>query len=163
MMTRPRTQNKLRLGVLAAGLMLITTVGCMVSPGNQQVLETRFDSILFSGFTVHPEQDVEIFAQNANQSWVKIGQAVSEDVAYEHFDGKWYYWSKKIVVPESLWQQWGKDGGFSVIVKAVADKNDLIAFEDGFYDYFDEYDSLEELYLENQSLGGANVLIWAKK
>ena len=62
-----------------------------------------------------------------------------------------------------FWLQWGKDGGFSTILKATADKNDLFTFKEGFYNYFEDYASLEELYFENKSQTGVEILVWAKE
>jgi hypothetical protein len=152
------------LGILTMGLMLLSSVGCMVSPGNQEVFASRSTPIQFSGFTVHPGQHVEIFARdNSTQSWVKIGQTTSTSDAFEHFGSNWYFWKKEIVVPKSLWQKWGNDGSYSVVLKGVADKNDLMTFKEGFYNYYEDYDSLEELYLENKSTSGIEILVWAEQ
>lgn len=136
----------------------------MVGPGDQQIFEGRTESIPFSGFTVHPGQKIELFAKHpSTQNWVKIGETESTKDPYDYFDTKWYYWKKEVVVPKEFWLQWGKDGGFSTILKGTADKNDLFTFKEGFYNYFEDYASLEELYFENKSQTGVEILVWAKE
>lgn len=150
------------LGLLAG--LLVTSVGCMVTPGNQQIISSRTTPVEFSGYTVHPGQKIELYAMNSsNQAWTKIGETTSSTKGFEHFGTQWYYWNKSIVIPKSQWISWGTNGMYVALVRGVADNNDLFTFEDGFYDYFDDYDSLEELYLEHGSPGGVEIGIWTSK
>lgn len=144
--------------------LLLSAVGCMVSPGDYEILESHKKPIQFTGFTIRPGQRVEIFAKNiANDSWVKIGQTESSSEAMKHFGTDWYFWRTEILVPKALWTPWGNSGGYVAILKGVADKSDLMTFKEGFYNYYEDYDSVEELFLENKSTTGVEILVWAKQ
>ncbi len=79
-----------------------------------------------------------------------------------HFESKWHFWSKQIVIPNSLWKEWGTQNTYFAIVKGVADGNDLYSFEDGFYDYVQDYDNVRDLYIDHKSPHGVNIIVWAE-
>lgn len=158
-----RIQNVLS-SLTLIGLLIITATGCMVSPGDQQAFADRTKPIAFSGFTVRPGQKIELFAMvPTTGAWEKFGEASSNEDIFEYFGAKWHFWNQSAVVPKKYWFQWGKGGGYSAVIKAMADKNDLFTFKEGFYNYYEDYDSVQELFLENRSQTGVEILIWAEE
>jgi hypothetical protein len=159
-----KTVPRMHLGaVLSASCLLLATLGCMVEPGNLQEIASRSTPIQFSGFTVQPNQKVVLYVQNANNSWTKIGETNSSNQKIVHFDTSWYPWHKEIIVAKAHWRKFGESGAYFVVLKGMVDGNDMMSFKKGFYDYVQDYDSVEELYEDNQSEHGINVLVWATK
>lgn len=152
--------NKYLSMLAVTSCLLLSNLGCMAAPGNLKEIANRSTAIEFSGFTVHPSQTVNLYVLNANSTWTKIGQVDSSDKAYEHFGTDWYFWHKSIVVPKQYWKQFGDTGGYFIVVKGMADGNDLFSFKEGFYNYYEDYDSLQELYEENKSPDGVKVVVW---
>ena len=78
----------------------------------------------------------------------------------QHFNSNWYPWNKELKVPKAYWKK-SSDGSYSAVIKAISDNNELYTFQEGFYNYAQDYDNAQDLYLENKSAHGIEIVIWA--
>ncbi len=154
--------TKAKFNVLAVCLLLLSSVGCMVTPGDQQVFASRETPIQFTGFTINPGRRVDLYAKNpTTQGWDKIGQVYSATGAMQHFNTNWYPWNKELKVPKFYWKKWGNSGSYSAVLKAISDNTEMYTFQEGFYNYAQDYDNAQDLFLENKSAHGIELLVWA--
>jgi hypothetical protein len=153
--------TKAKFSVLTVCLLLLSSVGCMVNPGDQQVFASRETPIPFSGFTINPGRRVDLYAKNATTNvWTKIDHVYSGTGPMQHFNSNWYPWNKELKVPKAYWKK-SSDGSYSAVLKAISDNNELYTFQEGFYNYAQDYDNAQDLYLENKSAHGIEIVIWA--
>lgn len=153
--------TKAKFSVLTVCLLLLSSVGCMVNPGDQQVFASRETAIQFSGFTINPGRKVNLYAKNhTTQGWDNIDDVNSATGAMQHFDMNWYPWHKELKVPKANWKK-SSNGKYFAVLKAVSENNDLYTFQEGFYDYAQDYDNARDLYLENKSAHGIEIVVWA--
>ncbi len=146
------------LGLLAVSAVALTFTGCMTGPGQYEYIGAKTNAVDFNGFTTEPNEYVYIYARKpGTTSWKYIGYAKSGTSPINHFGTDWYYWGKSIVVPGSCWNT----GWWSATeVRATkANGTELLTFEQGFYDWFDDYTNLSDLY--NDRGNGTVVTVFA--
>ena len=146
--------------MLLAGIAVLST-GCMTRPGALTHVGDRDDSVLFDGWTTNPNEYVYIYARDSTtSSWLYIGYAKTGTTAVNHFGTDWYYWNKNLVVPEICWTSGsGYWNAFSYVKATNGSGTNLLTFKEGFYDWFDDYDNLSELWDEQG--WGDEVIIFA--
>jgi hypothetical protein len=143
--------------VIAAAL-LVTSLGCMAGPGHGEIIGKRSTSISFTGFTVDPDETVRVYAKDwTTNSWHYLGSTTTDSAPYYEFGTSWYYWGTERVIPNKCWKKYGT--GYFAEIKAAASGESLTTFEEGFYNYAEDYDDLEELY--NEKAVGETAIIWA--
>lgn len=146
----------------ALSLLLAATVGCMVEPGDGKILSKRSESIRFAGWALKPNQSVKVMAFNQTTGiYDTIGTTTTTNVTYDQFGTTWYRWQINRVVANKYWVPFF--GHYMADVKATIDNTDAICWEEGFYDYIQDYDSLQEMYEEHQAAGETNMFIFASE
>lgn len=150
------TLSRLSMFSILAFTISLST-GCMVTPYTGQLLKTRSETVEFSGYSRYPEDTVKIWARNsATGQWGLIGTTKSRTTKTSMYGGDWYYWSKKLSVPAQYWTEPSSVLKASAILKATIGPDDLYCFEEGFYDYFDDYDNVLDLWEEH----GRGQMVW---
>ena len=120
----------------------VVSSGCMLSPGNDEVVDSIHRPVYFSGVTLNPNKYVYIYARrNAAASWHYIGYAKAGAVAINYLGNQWYFLKVSRVIPMA---DWLIGGWFSACeVKAVeAGDGDQLTFDAGFFSYNVDYADL---------------------
>ncbi len=133
---------------------------CMVTPGDGEDIGLIQDAVEFTGFCLNGGQEVLLQAKHPNLGWQTFADA---ETSYGSifFDGNRYYpWSVKSVIPYACWileQKNNLDHEMSVQVRVLDAKSrtPLYCFEEGFTNWFPQYDRLGEMYEDR----GAGVSI----
>lgn len=146
----------------ALSLLLAATVGCMVEPGDGKILSKRSESIRFAGWALKPNQSVVVKALNQKTGiYEPIGTTKTTNVTYDHFGTTWYRWQLNRVVPNDYWVPFF--GNHMAEVKATIDNTDALCWEEGFYNYMQDYSSLQEMYEEHHAAGETSMFIFASE
>lgn len=151
-----RFQHILCVALLAT--VSIASSGCMLSPGNNEVVDSIHSPVYFSGVTLDPNKYVYIYARpNSAASWRYIGYAKSGTIPINYFGNQWYFWQVQKVIPAA---DWSIGVWFSACeVRAVESGNgELLTFDAGFYSYYDEYADLGDLWNDRGHGSTATVL-----
>lgn len=151
--------HKLLFGILAMGLVM-TSTGCMTSPGQGEMIGNRNDPVTFSGFVLGPNERVLIQAKHPVAGWLTISSARSAAVAYTYHGTSWHPWGRAVRVPTSFWTA----SGFGMVkteVRAVMHPKGyaLPTFHGKFEDWFNPNQSPGEMFSEHGA--GSTATIYA--
>ena len=133
------------LGLLAVSAVALTFSGCMTGPGQYEHIGDKTDPVNFNGFTTTPNEYVYLYARRpGTTNWEYIGWARTGSTPINQFGQDWYYWSKSQVVPNACWNT----GWWSATeVRATrTGGTELLTFKQGFFEWFDDYGNLSDLY-----------------
>ena len=156
------TKTKLFLGVTLVAAIAVSTTGCMTSHGSGEYVGSKAATQSFNGWTTNPNQEVHLYALKGYNEWVYLGEANVGSSGYNYFGAKWYFWYRSVNVPANCWHYVGSSspGDYLAIIKAVdANGTALYYFEPGFYQYYDDYDSLGEMW-SDRGVNAQSIVIY---
>lgn len=141
--------HKLLFGMLTMGL-VITSIGCMTSPGHGEMIGKQNDPITFSGFALDPNDLVLIQAKHPVAGWLTIHSAKSASTAYTFHGTSWHPWGSAVRIPRSFWTPSGL-GKIKTEVRAVMHPQGhaLPTFQGKFEDWFNPNQSPVEMFSEH--------------
>ncbi len=143
---------KFTLCLSVLSVVVAASTGCMTSHGNGQHVGSKSKTQSFNGWTTVANQDVEIYALQSFNNWVKIGETQAGSSAYNYWGVNWYFWYISAKVPNSCWHAIsgpGAQGDYMAVIKVVdGNGNSLYYFEPGFYQWFDEYNDFGTMWSE---------------
>lgn len=154
------TKTKTITGLSLAMLIAVISSGCMATPGQGEYVGKRTDNVSFSGYTLNPNETIYLYARKpGTTTWTYIGWARTGTHSYNHLGQDWYYWGRAVVIPQSCWNT----GWFSASeVKATnASGTALYTFQKGFYSWFDDYNTLGDMWDDRGH--GTTVTVLADK
>lgn len=135
--------------------------GCMTHPGDGQYVGKISNPVTFSGFLMNdPNEPVYVYARKGpGYSWNLIKSTATDTWPYLYQGQVWHYWSTQVVVPSWMWKYEGY-GTFSCEVRSENTHADLLTFEEGFSNWWMNYDTIEEMYQDRGN--GLVVKIFGK-
>ena len=151
-------------GMLLIAAIAISSTGCMTSHGSGEYIGDKDALQTFSGWTTDPDQEVHLYVISnlIPQEWAYLGEAKVGTSAYTYFGQKWYFWYLKAYIPEDSWISAANTapGDYLTIIKAENQYGSpLYYFEADFYSYYDNYNSLEDLWLD-RGVNSSNIVIF---
>ena len=124
---------------------LAPLTGCMTSPGAWEHIGSKKNPYLFSGFMTGPNEQVYLYAKTSANQWNLVGKTTSSSTSIKHFGLNWYAWNIHTTLPGQTWHS--NNNNFLAVVQARdKDGKPLRNWEEGFYDYFMDFDNLSELW-----------------
>ncbi|MCA9188173.1 MAG: hypothetical protein R3E01_22855 [Pirellulaceae bacterium] len=149
-------------GVALLALAAISTTGCVITPYTGYVAKSRQENISFHGWSLDPNASVKVYARNKyTGNYDVIATTTTGTTAYNYYGEQWYYWHVNKVIPSSYWNNANSWFKASSLLRVKINGYDATSFEEGFYYYLDEYDTLGDLV--NDRAQGTTIWIAAEK
>jgi len=125
--------------LLAFGLWVALTAGCMDSPANRQVIGAQTAPVQFSGYYPRPKQTIHLFIWNrVSGQFDSLTPSTVEVDANDHKGPDangvvWYRWSKALTLPTqpSYWALDSDKHHLAAKVKATDGQYSLTSFDSG--------------------------------
>lgn len=130
------------IGGCFLALAVLVSTGCMVTPGDGEVVQDRGSIINVVGAGLNPNDTVEIQARLPGYGiWETVGTTRTLHFASSYFGVDFYIYATDVTIPPGLWKP--NDECYQTEVRAIDSTGSLVTFEAGFGDYFGDYDISE--------------------
>ena len=127
---------------------LAPLTGCMMGPTDQYGIQHRKENLMPYGFTLNPEETVQLQAQHPRSGyWYTIATTSTGSSPIHSFGYEWYHWSiSQAQVPAWAWTRHNKTKSTAEIRTVGSDGEPLWTFNYQPFDHWDPNGSLENFW-----------------